>query len=481
MPLRQDVTWSDGAPFTADDVVYTWQLMMNPQSGFDTSVEDKLKSVDKVDDFTVQFTYLTGSEARALDPDRFTGQGTDPVIDPLYMFGLYDTLAIYPRHKLREIVGDDPRTSADISKVQTSDLARNPVGTGPYVLSSWEPGVALTFRSRGEALQHRQGLPSVETVEFRVIPTRDANIAALEAGEIQAIASDMLDAGDAGLLDALPGVQVQYVPGTRWELLAFNLDNPILADLAVRKAIAHGINRQELVDEILFGKGEPAASPIPSWSWAFSTDVPRYDYDPALADKLLVESGWTRGPDGIRVKNGRRLSLNYWSTPAAFRPFLLPRVKDQLAQIGIEVNVDFIPAETLFGANASSAALLASRQFDMVEFAWTGGYDPGADLSHTSHSRNIPSTGNGYQGGNYAGFQSARIDELLDLGLRSLDRGVRTNVYAEVQQILMNELPVLPLFSRPVTGAASDKLINYRPSISWNGETWNVETWDLAG
>src|SRR5918911_450350 len=87
MPLRDDVTWSDGEPFTADDVVYTWQLMMNPQSGFDTSLEDKLKNVDKVDDYTVQFTYLSANEARALDPDRFRAQGDEAVIDPLYMFG----------------------------------------------------------------------------------------------------------------------------------------------------------------------------------------------------------------------------------------------------------------------------------------------------------------------------------------------------------------------------------------------------------
>src|ERR671934_1256241 len=74
MPLRDDVTWNDGEPFTADDVVYTWQLMMNPQSGFDTTVEDKLKSVDKVDDATVRFTYLSANEARALDPQRYKDQ-----------------------------------------------------------------------------------------------------------------------------------------------------------------------------------------------------------------------------------------------------------------------------------------------------------------------------------------------------------------------------------------------------------------------
>src|SRR5579884_2654898 len=80
MPLRQGVTWSDGQPFGADDVVYTWQLMMNPQSGFATPVEDKLKSVDKVDDATVRFTYLSANEAKALDPTHYQNQGTQPVI-----------------------------------------------------------------------------------------------------------------------------------------------------------------------------------------------------------------------------------------------------------------------------------------------------------------------------------------------------------------------------------------------------------------
>src|SRR5919198_1483140 len=93
------------------DRVYTWQLMMNPQSGFDTTVEDKLKSVDKVDDHTVRFTYLSANEAHALDPERYKDQGNDPVVDPLYAFGLYDAPAIYPRHALRDIVGDDPRHS----------------------------------------------------------------------------------------------------------------------------------------------------------------------------------------------------------------------------------------------------------------------------------------------------------------------------------------------------------------------------------
>src|SRR5438309_4101339 len=217
MPLRQDVTWSDGEPFTADDVVYTWQLMSNARSGFDTSVEDKLKSVDKLDDATVQFTYLSANEARAVDPERYKDQGSEPIVDPLYFFGLYDAPAIYPRHKLREIIGDDPRHSRQISALESSDFARNPVGTGPYVLSSWDAGNALTFTSRGVALPQRLGQPELDTIVFRVMADKNDSLTALTQGQVQLVAQDGLDASDAPVLDTLPGVQARYTPGNAWE------------------------------------------------------------------------------------------------------------------------------------------------------------------------------------------------------------------------------------------------------------------------
>ncbi|MBV9328661.1 MAG: hypothetical protein JO352_33535, partial [Chloroflexi bacterium] len=273
MPLRQNVTWSDGEPFTADDVIYTWQLMMNPESGFITSVEDKLKSVDKIDDNTVQFTYLSSNEAHALDPDRYKNQGTDPVVDPLYAFGLYDAPAIYPRHKLREIIGDDPRHTPQISALATSDFARNPVGTGPFVLSSWDPGNALTFTSRGVAQSQRLGQPALDSVVFRVMANKNDSLTALSAGDIQAVSGDSLDASDAPVLDTLPGTQAHYTPGSAYENLTFNLDNSILGDTNVRQAIAYAIDRDALNAQVMAGKGDVSAGQVPSWSWAYQPDL----------------------------------------------------------------------------------------------------------------------------------------------------------------------------------------------------------------
>lgn len=481
MPLRQGVSWNDGEPFTADDVVYTWQLMMNPLSGFDTTVEDKLKSVDKIDDYTVQFTYLSANEAHALDAQRYQDLGTDPVVDPLYLFGLYDAPAIYPRHVLRGIVGDDPRHNRQLDALETSDFARNPVGTGPYVLSSWDPGNSLTFTSRAIAMPQRLGQPAVDPVVFRIVPDQNDSLTALAAGQLQAVAADSLDPSDAPVLDSLPGVQARYTPGSAWEQLTFNLDNPILADPNVRQAIAHAIDRDQLNTQVMAGKAEVSESEVPSWSWAYFADVPQYDVNLDKANQLLDASGWARSsPDGVRIKNGQRLSLKYWSTPASFRPALMSMIKDDLARIGIEVNIDMVASSTFFDTSATSPQSLVNRQFDIVEFAWVSSFDPGNDAFFNMDSASVPSRANGLQGGNYGNYKNPRIDLLLKQAQNSLDPSFRRIALHEAQTIWQSDLPVMPLLLRPVVTAASARLTNFRPTPSAAGETWNVEQWSLA-
>src|SRR5919202_512082 len=481
MPLRDDVTWSDGEPFTADDVVYTWQLMMNPQSGFDTSVEDKLKSVEKVDDYTVRFSYLSANEARALDPERYKDQGSDPVVDPLYQFGLYDAPAIFPRHKLREIVGDDPRHTQQIGAIETSDFAKNPVGTGPYVLTNWEPGNALTLTARGTPVPHRVAQPALDTVVFRVLPDKNDSLTALAQGQVQVVDQDSLDAADAPVLDALPGIQAHYTPGNAWEQLTLNFDNPILGDSNVRQAIAYGLNRDALNEAVMFGKGQVATGQLPSWSWAFESSLPHYYFNPSQANQILDRAGWARaGADGIRAKNGQRLSLKYWGTPASFRPALMAMVKDQLAQVGIELAVDSFPSSTLFDTSGASPQALASRQFDVVQFAWVSSYDPGTDDAYTLASSSVTTKDNGFLGGNYGDYKNPRNDQLLKQLQTSVDPAFRRIALVEAQTIWQSDLPVVPLLLRPITTATSPSLLNFRPTPAAVGETWNIEQWDLA-
>jgi peptide/nickel transport system substrate-binding protein len=480
MPLRQGVTWSDGQPFTADDVVYMWQLMMNPDAGFDTEVEGKIRNVDKVDDHTVRFVYLSANEARALDPDRYKDQGDNPVVDPLYRFGLYDAPAIYPSHVLRRVIGDDPRHSKQVANLATSSLATQPLGTGPYVLSDWEPGSALTFTARGDDIPQRQGQPKIGSITFRVEPDKNASLTELSAGAVQLVTHDGLDATDAPVLDRLPGVQAHYVPGRAWEQLTFNLDAPALGDPVVRRALALAIDRVQLNEQVLAGKGVVPITQLPPWSWAFDPDVPALDHDPDQAQKLLDQAGWGRAADGVRQKGGRRLSLVCVTPGGGFRAALLGALKAQLAQVGVDLQVQTAPAATVFDTAPSAPQALVARQFDVAEFAWVSGYDPGADQTYTLHSRNVPTADSGWRGGNYGDYKSRRSDQLLDYVQSSLDEGGRKAAFGELQQLWQQDLPILPLVLRPVTTAAATGLQNYRPTPAPQGETWNVEQWELA-
>src|SRR5262249_39051138 len=154
--------------------------------------------------------------------------------------------------------------------------------------------------------------------------------------------------GDASVLDTLSGIVPHYSRGNAWEQLTFNLDNAALADPVVRQAFGFAVNRQALNDDVLNGKGEVVISQVPSWAWAFQPGAAQYDFNPGLAEQLLEGAGWRRGPDGVRAKDGHRLSFKFWSTPASFRPSLMAMIKDQLAAIGIELSVDVVPSATFF-------------------------------------------------------------------------------------------------------------------------------------
>jgi ABC-type transport system substrate-binding protein len=156
-------------------------------------------------------------------------------------------------------------------------------------------------------------------------------------------------------------------------------------------------------------------------------------------------------------------------------------VKDALAQVGIELNIETVPSATLFDSSSSASdKALVNRQFDIVEFAWVSSYDPGTDAIYNMHSASIPSKSNGYIGGNYGDYKNARSDQLLDQLSQSIDPSFRVIALKEAQTIWQSDLPVLPLVLRPITTVASSRLMNFRPTPAPAGETWNVEQWDLA-
>src|SRR5438067_5334665 len=185
--IRQNATFSDDSPVTADDVVFSWKLSLNPawpaQAGND--LESKYSDVLAVDPHTVVFK---------MKPS---------VIHPLYMYGLPDVY-IYPSKRLGSLVDFDPQNSPKVANLQSSVYGRQPIGAGPYTLDSWDPGIETVFHARSD---YYRGKPAIDTIIMRGFrAAKETLLAQLRAGDIQTLGSDLLDASDVDAVNAIPGV-----------------------------------------------------------------------------------------------------------------------------------------------------------------------------------------------------------------------------------------------------------------------------------
>jgi peptide/nickel transport system substrate-binding protein len=469
--IKQEATFSDGTPVTADDVIFSWKLTLNPVWGAaaGNDVESKYSDVVKKDDRTVVFKMMSQAQARAAGQSDQTG----PVVHPFYLFGLPDAF-IYPSRRMNSLVDFDPQNSPKVKDLQSSVYSREPVGSGPFTLAAWDAGVQMTFKARKDFKIH--AAPAIDTVVIRGFEaSKETLLAQLQAGDIHTIGSETLDVSDVDAINNIQGVKAYVRAGTTVEHIDLNLENPILADKTVRKAIAYGIDRQDLVNRVLAGQSSPADSIIPPISPLYNADTTRYAFNPDQARSLLDGAGWAVGSDGVRVKNGQRLSLKYQSTGAAIRQKTMPLVKDQLSKIGIEVNIDFVPAQTYFG----STGPLRRATLELGEYATVGSLDSGVDVITQYGSKFIPTEANNFGGQNYPRWKNAAADQLINAESSTLVGNQRKAAMDALQLLLAEELPTISLYFRPNVTAASNRLINWRPEYASNGYTWNIWDWDL--
>jgi len=468
--LRQDATFSDGTPFTADDVIFSWKLTLNPVwgSAAGNDLESKYSDVVKKDAHTVVFKMMSENQAKAAGMTDQKG----PVIHPFYLYGLPDAY-IYPSQRMGPLVDFDPQHSPKVKDLQSSVYSRSPIGTGPYVLTAWDSGVQMTFKARSD---YWKGKPAIDTIIARGFEaSKETLLAQFQAGDLQTLGSENLDVSDVDTIAAMSGVKPYVRAGTTIEHIDLNLENPILADKSVRKALFYAIDRQDLVNRVLSGQSSPADSLIPPISPLFNPDTPKYAFNPDQARSLLDADGWAVGSDGIRVKDGQRLSLKYQSTGSALRKKTMALVKDQLAAVGVEVNIDSVPAQTYFG----STGPLRRGTLEMGEYASVGSQDSGVDVVTMYNSKFIPTDANNASGQNFPRWRNASADALINQESGTLVPSVRATAMNALQLLMADELPTLPLFFRPNVTAASDRLVNFKPEYASNGYDWNVWEWDL--
>ena len=421
--IREDAAWSDGTDVTTDDVLFTQEVGLHPESGV-VSIEGyrRITSIDVVDDKT--FT---------LHVDRVT-----------YNYNAINDFRLLPAHLERVIFQEDPATYRNRTLYDTATTTEG-LYFGPYKISEVANGSHIVLEPNptwwGDA-------PHFKRIVVKAIENTAALEANLLAGDIDMIA------GEAGLTidQALAfekrhgqDYQIVYKPGLIYEHLDLNLDNPILADIRVRRALIQGLDRKAISQQLFEGRQTVAHSSVNPLDWVFFDGVTRYEKNLEAASALLDDAGWTDMRDGVRHNQaGEPLALELMTTAGNRTRELVQQVlQSQWKALGIDITIKNEPARVFFGET------VAKRKFTgLAMFAWLS--SPENVPRTTLHSEEIPSADNAWSGQNYTGYANPELDQLLDDLELELDREKRVGDVGGRAGDLCDRPPGNPaIFSRP--------------------------------
>ena len=411
--LRHNVRWSDGAPFSADDVIFTVSVMQSDDYQWAPWLSALWKSVKiaKIDDYTVSFTL---------------SQPFAPFLD-------YTTIGLLPSHLWARY---------PVAELTSAQLNTRPVGTGPWQLTQIDAD-----HVRLEPNPFSGGpLPFLSGIEFRFYSDTRRVVSAFTRGEINAIAHLYPDDIKSALTEPRLNLFSSTLPGYALIYLNLNSSNvPFFQDKAVRQALLQGLNRQQLIDEALQGQGLIAHSPIQPGNWAYDAGVRQYGFDPEAARKLLTDAGWVDSDaDGLRDKDGKPLRFIFLTSDAPDQVALGRLITQQWNGIGVGVQTQ----TTSFAGLA--ADYLGTHNFDAALVTWELSGDP--DPYPLWHSTEIEG------GQNYARWNNRQADEVMEAARRTNDQTQRIELYQQFQAVFTDDVPALLLYHPVYTFGVEDKV-----------------------
>jgi peptide/nickel transport system substrate-binding protein len=415
--LRHDVTWhakegEEPRPFTADDVIFTYNIMMHPQTITPLKVRyEFIESVVKVDDYTVKFTLKR------------------PILNGLAKF----TFKIIPQH--------GPENKEFLTR--EDPFVHQPIGTGPYMLKN--------VTADGEVIlvaneNYYRGRPHLD--KFLARPFADQNIMsqALMFNAIDMIV--LVNPRDIPQIQGDKRLVLQPYNALSYSFFGYNVRNPLLTDKRVRQAITYAVNRQEMLDSFFNGQGTIISGPFAPGSWAYNLDVEPLPFDPQKAISLLEEAGFSKGDDGIMQKDGKKLSLTL-KVPIEKESEGVKRVvlgfQNYLSKIGVEIKGEFKEWQ------AWKEDVFLKHDFDVVFASWV--FDDSADITSLFHSSEIGPWRN-----NFGGYSNPEIDSLIVESKLTLDHEKRRTIYRKLHALLAEECPYTFLWTLTNYAAYHHKL-----------------------
>jgi peptide/nickel transport system substrate-binding protein len=430
--LRPGVKWHDGHPHTSGDVKFTVDAInkgdWKPES---TDGFDRISSVDTPDSLTAVVHYKE-------------------VYAPYEMQFFRGTL---PKHVLE---------GRDIDKA--NDYNRNPLGTGPYRVAEWKTGEYVLLE-RVPNYWRGPNVPKIKRILFRFVPNTTTRVTQLHAGEVHLVA--LLPWDKVRELTNASSLRLNRVLGNGYEHVTLNERNfPPFADVRVRRALAHAIDRDAIVKTILDGQVTVVNGPIQPLSWAYEPNVTTYDYDPAKARALLDEAGWTLGSNGVRSKAGKPLAFTLITQAGyAIRENTAQAIQRQLKDVGVSVQVRLIDGTSI-------SSVWFSGQFDAFLHWWQLGPDPELTLMFAA-DRSPPA------GRNVDYYKDDTLTKMLYASDRTVDRAKRAALLEAAQRRIADMAVEIPLYNTSKVDAVPAALKNFKGNPTNAGPFWNVHEWEL--
>jgi peptide/nickel transport system substrate-binding protein len=417
--LRRGVLFHNGRELTAEDVVYTFRSFLDPKFGGRSGAYRVLAAVDPVDRYTVKFT-------------------------------LKEPFAAFRINLVMGIVQAGSGTAN----------VRQPIGTGPYKLSEFVPDDRLVLEPFD---RYWQGAPRNEGVILKVVPDDTMRGLELRKGTADLVVND-ISPDIVWQLREEGRLQVVTAPGSDYAYIGVNLKDPVLSRLEVRRAIAHAIDREAIVQHLRRELALPAAGIVPPMSWAFERDVYRIEHDPEEAQRLLDAAGYP-DPDGDGPRTRFTITLRT-STTEVYR-LQAAAIQHDLARVGIRLDVRSTETLTLFTD-------IARGNFQMYTAVFVGVTDPDM-LRRVFHSSQWPPAGL-----NRVFYSNPEVDRLIDAAAQVTDEAQRRAFYSRAQQITSRELPYIPLWYRVNVAVAQPEVrgVSLSPTADFTflRHVWRAES-----
>jgi peptide/nickel transport system substrate-binding protein len=397
--LRKDAAWADGAPITAEDVKFTFDLLMDttvasPRQG----VTEYLKRVVVKDAHTVAFEFTKAY------PDQ-----------------LFDTAGeILPKHILEK---------ADRHALRSHEFGRQPLASGPFIVKKW---VSQQYLELAPNEKYFGGRPYLDRILFKIVPDNNSLLLQLQSGEVDMMMG--VPPEEAGRLrETNSNINIYPVSGRVYYYIGYNEANPLFASVGVRQALTMAVDRRRIITALLYGYGRSCLGPIPSMlAWAYNEEVQELPYDPQSAGEILAKEGWRdRDGDGWIDKNGRNFEFTLQTnTGNPIRSDVAVIVQDQLKKVGIKVDIRLLEW-------AAMMEELRVKKFT----AYIGGWSTSFNLDPTPifHS----ASGELF---NYVSYANPQVDRLIEMGREEMDRRKAAKIWKEMQQRLYQDQPYTFLF-----------------------------------